>query len=382
MSVEVIDFGCRLNLAEGAAIAAHMANHDAQVVVNTCAVTSEAVRQARQAIRRISRERPGMPITVTGCAVHADAAKFSAMPQVTRVVQKELLRGPKPAVSGIGHARAFIEIQNGCDHSCTFCVTTLARGFSRSMAATDVIEAANAAVARGQQEVVLTGVDATSYRPSLAHLIKSILREVHDLPRLRLSSLDPAEIDDDLFDLLVSEPRIMPHVHLSLQSGDPMILKRMKRRHTPEQAVDLVKRLNSARPDIAIGADFIAGFPTETDAMHANSLAALDTCDIMFAHIFPYSPRPGTAAAKMPQTPVPVARARAAELRDAANNRQSAWMNTLVGETLSVLVERSRRVGHAANFATVDLMSPLPAGAVVDIKITGHKMGRLEGVPA
>ena len=260
MSVEVIDFGCRLNLAEGASIARDFAVGRDLIVINSCAVTAEAERQARQAVRRAARRRPDARIIVTGCAVTTDGDRLRAMPEVAAVIDKAALRGTAPAVSGPAHARAFIEVQNGCDHDCTFCVTTLARGASRSLDAAAIIAAVRAAVDRGHVEVVLTGVDVTSYRPSLAALVAAILRAVPALPRLRLSSLDPAEVDEALFDLIVGKARIMPHVHLSLQSGDALVLKRMKRRHGPAQAIDLVARLKAARPGIAIGADLIAGF--------------------------------------------------------------------------------------------------------------------------
>lgn len=382
MTVDVLDFGCRLNIAEGAAIRARLSGGAPQIVINSCAVTGEALRQARQAVRRSARARPGVPITVTGCAAITDRAAFAAMPEVAHVTPKERLRGDRPAVSDEGHARAFVEVQNGCDHDCTFCVTTIARGASRSFDTGVIVETIAKAVGAGQREVVLTGVDLTSYRPSLATLITVILREVPALPRLRLSSLDPAEIDDALFDLIAYEPRIMPHVHLSLQSGDPMILKRMKRRHSREQAVMLVERLKAARPDIAIGADLIAGFPTETDAMHANSRAIIDDCHIVFGHIFPYSPRPGTPAALMPQVALSIAKARAAGLRAANARRRSIWLRSLVGTTQKVLVERSGRRGHAANFATVDLSSARAQGSIVEVRITATNGETLTGDPA
>lgn len=382
MSAEVIDFGCRLNLAEGAAMQARFADGMQQVIVNSCAVTEEAVRQARQAVRRVARERPGVPIIVTGCAAETDGARFAAMPEVARVVPKHALRDATPAVSGAGHARAFVEIQNGCDHDCTFCVTTLARGKSRSLAMADIIAAVVAAVERGHREVVLTGVDLTSYRSSLGGLVAEILRQVPALPRLRLSSLDPAEVDAPLFALLADEPRVMPHVHLSLQSGDAMILKRMKRRHTPEQAIDLVRRLKAARPEIAVTADLIAGFPTETEEMHQNSLTILDACDIVSAHVFPYSPRPDTAAARMPQVATAIARARAAEIRVASASRQQGWLAGLVGSRQEVLVERNGITGHAPNFAAARFDAPQTRGSIVTARIAGTDGKTLLAMPA
>jgi threonylcarbamoyladenosine tRNA methylthiotransferase MtaB len=320
MTVDVVNFGCRLNIAEGEAIRAGWTSGDA-VIVNSCAVTAEAERQARQAVRRAARS--GKPVFATGCAVRLDPQKWS---EIAGVLPAR--RDSRPAVSGAQHARAFVEVQNGCDHDCTFCITRIARGPSRSLAPEAIVAAIRGVVDKGQQEVILTGVDLTSYEGGVASLVAGILRDVPSLPRLRLSSLDPAEVDAPLYDLLTNEARVMPHVHLSLQSGDDMILKRMKRRHSRAQAIDLVTRLKSARPEIAIGADLIAGFPTETEAMFANSRAIIDECDIVFGHIFPYSPRPGTAAALMPQVPPALAKARAAELRTTTAARKSAWLKS------------------------------------------------------
>jgi threonylcarbamoyladenosine tRNA methylthiotransferase MtaB len=362
MTVDVINFGCRLNIAEGEAIRAGWTGGDA-VIVNSCAVTAEAERQARQAVRRAARS--GKLVFATGCAVRLNPEKWS---EIAEVLPQR--RDAKPAVSGAGHARAFVEVQNGCDHDCTFCITRIARGPSRSLTPDAIVTAIQAAVENGQLEVILTGVDLTSYDGGLAALVARILSDVPDLPRLRLSSLDPAELDAPLFDLLSNEPRLMPHVHLSLQSGDDMILKRMKRRHSRAQAIDLVARLKSARPDIAIGADLIAGFPTETDAMFANSRAIIDECDIVFGHIFPYSPRPGTAAALMPQVPPAIAKARAADLRTGTAARKSAWLQSQVGSTARVLVERNGISGHAENFAQVTLPLSTP-GSIKTLRIAG-----------
>lgn len=373
MSVEVINFGCRLNIAEGEAIRAEWTGSDA-VIVNSCAVTAEAERQARQAVRRATRS--GARVFATGCAVRLDEAKWAGLAE-TLPRRASVLA----AVSGIRHARAFIEVQNGCDHACTFCVTRIARGPARSIAPEAVLAAVHAAVERGQREVILTGVDLTSYEGGLASLVARILREVPSLPRLRLSSLDPAEIDAPLFDLLTSKPRLMPHVHLSLQSGDDMILKRMRRRHSRAQAIDLVQRLKSARPEIAIGADLIAGFPTETDAMAANSRAILDACDIVFAHIFPYSPRPGTAAARMPQVAPAIAKARAAGLRPVAAARKARWLESQIGTEARVLVERDGISGHSENFASVAL-APSPPGSTQTVLITAISGDRLVAAPS
>ena len=370
MTLEVINFGCRLNIAEGEAIRSDWIDGDA-VLVNSCAVTAEAERQARQAIRRAARS--GKRVVATGCAVRLAPEKWSDIAEV--LPQRH---DPRPAVSGRHHARAFVEVQNGCDHDCTFCITRVARGPSRSLTPDAIISAIRDVVARGQQEVILTGVDLTSYDGGLAPLVSAILRDVPDLPRLRLSSLDPAEVDDPLFTLITTEPRIMPHVHLSLQSGDDMILKRMKRRHSRRQAIDLVARLKAARPEIAIGADLIAGFPTETEAMHANSRAIIDECDIVFGHIFPYSPRPGTAAARMPQVDPKIARARAADMRTTVAARKSVWLDTLIGTSQRVLVENNGMSGHIESFATIDLPRATP-GTVIDVMVAAHDGDRLTG---
>ncbi len=403
MTVKVLDFGCRLNIAEGATIGRLFDGWRSDVtVINGCAVTGEAMRQTAQAARRARRDRPGARVVVTGCAAQIDSKRFAAMPEVDLVLGNReklvvesyerigvnvgdvMAPAPRaqPMVSGRGQTRSFVEIQTGCDHRCTFCVIPYGRGNSASVPVAGVVEAIEAAVAAGQQEVVLTGVDLTSYRPSLAALVAAILRDVPALPRLRLSSLDPAEIDDALFELIAHEPRIMPHVHLSLQSGDPMILKRMKRRHTREQAVTLVERLKAARPDIAIGADLIAGFPTETDAMHASNASIIDACDIVFGHIFPYSPREGTPAARMPLVAHAVAKARAAELRAASARRRTKWLGGLIGTTHDVLVERSGLRGHAANFASVALTAPRQPGSVVRVRLTATDGDTLTGDPA
>jgi len=422
---ELITLGCRLNAAESEAMRRLAAGEDDLVIVNSCAVTNEAVRQTRQAIRRAKRARPDARVVVTGCAAQVDPGSFAAMPEVTRVIgnrekflaqsftptvraepvealpfssageerrtdlrqaqaERDFPFGANPAHSEIRvsdimavretaphlaagfaeRARAFVEVQNGCDHRCTFCIIPYGRGNSRSVPAGLLVESVKKLVDEGFEEVVLTGVDVTSYgpdlpgAPSLGMLIERILSRVPSLPRLRLSSLDCIEMDDRLFDLATSEPRFMPHLHMSFQSGDDLVLKRMKRRHCRAQAIETVARLKAKRPEIAIGADLIAGFPTETDAMHENSLRLIDECDVVMAHIFPFSPKNGTPAARMPQVPPAVAKERARGLREASARWREAWLQALVGTTQRVLVERDNGFGHAENFAPVQIKAP------------------------
>jgi threonylcarbamoyladenosine tRNA methylthiotransferase MtaB len=316
------------------------------------------------------------------------------MPEVAAILGNRDKRHDlsKPAVSGADHARAFVEVQNGCDHRCTFCIIPYGRGESRSIPAGAAIEAVKAAVGRGQQEVILTGVDLTSYgpdlpgSPTLGKLVERILCHVPALPRLRLSSLDSVEIDPLLEEIITSDPRVMPHLHLALQHGDDLILKRMKRRHNSAQAIELVERVKARRPEIAIGADIIAGFPTETEEMFNNSLILLDNCEIVFGHIFPFSPRPGTPAARMPQLDHAIIKARAGRLRAKAVTRKAAWLGSLIGTTQRTLIELDGQSGHAPNFARVRLESPLPAsnmrGTMIDLTITASDGQTLKGVPA
>jgi len=409
---EVITLGCRLNAAESEAMRALAADADDLVIVNSCAVTNEAVRQTRQAIRRARRARPDARILVTGCAAQVEPERFAAMPEVDAVVGNRekfdlgaFLPGERVRVSDImavreiaphlaagfaERARAFVEVQNGCDHRCTFCIIPYGRGNSRSAPAGMVIDRVKALVDRGFNEIVLTGVDITSYGPdlpggsSLGELVARILRHVPDLPRLRLSSLDCIEIDARLCELIAHEPRLMPHLHMSFQAGDDMVLKRMKRRHSRAQAIETVARLKAARPELAIGADLIAGFPTETHAMHENSLRLIDECDIVMGHIFPFSPKRGTPAARMPQVPPPVVKARARALREASARRNRAWLESLVGTRQKVLVERDAR-GHAENFAPVRLDGPAgrdETGQIVEAHITGIDNDMLIGARA
>jgi threonylcarbamoyladenosine tRNA methylthiotransferase MtaB len=412
---ELITLGCRLNIAESDAMRALAADQDDLVIVNSCAVTAEAVRQTRKAIRRARLTRPDARIIVTGCAAQIEPETFARMPEVTRVVGNNEKYDPSsfrhsresgnpassspsqgsgiPAFAGMtvtNHTRAFVEVQNGCDHACTFCIIPQGRGASRSVPAGLVIDRIKRLVDEGFSEIILTGVDVTSYgpdlpgAPTLGMLVERILRHVPMLPRLRLSSLDSVEIDDRLFELATAEPRLMPHLHLSLQSGDDMILKRMKRRHSRADAIETVARLKSARPEIAIGADIIAGFPTETEAMFENSLRLIDECDIVLGHIFPYSPRQGTPAARMPQVDPTVAKARAKRLREASDKRRKAWLQALVGTVQNVLVERDGQSGHAENFARVQLPcgGNDKVGKIIPTRISAVSGSTLTGLPA
>jgi len=403
----VISLGCRLNRAESEAIKA-INNGRNIVVVNTCAVTTNAVNESRSAIRRARRDHPTAELIVTGCAAQIDPDSFAAMPEVDRiignaeklsatawsstapVVMQDIMAVQRtadyPVAQLSSHARAFVEVQNGCDHRCTFCIIPFGRGNSRSVPADNVVARISEIIEQGHLEIVLTGVDLTSYgsdlpgAPSLASLVERLLREVPNLARLRLSSLDSIEIDDHLLNLIMWEDRLMPHLHLSLQAGDDMILKRMKRRHSRRDAIRIVERIKAARPETAIGADLIAGFPTETDAMFANTLALLDDCDIVHAHIFPYSPRAGTPAARMPPVDPAIRKRRAAILRTAALNRRNAWLSTMIGTTQSVLVERPGTGGHAPNFADVRWEGSAAIGSIQPVQITGVDAGMLTGV--
>jgi len=401
-AVEVITLGCRLNACESQAIREQALADGARgvVVVNTCAVTSEAVRQARQMIRKARRQNPDARLVVTGCAAQIDSASFAAMPEVDLVLgNAEKVRpgalidpGPRVRVGDImaadlalGHplggmgdrARAHVEIQNGCDHRCTFCVIPFGRGPSRSVPAGLVVDHVARLSAAGYNEIVLTGVDLTSWgadlpgAPTLGGLVKRILKGVPGLPRLRLSSIDAAEIDDDLLDCLAIEPRLMPYLHLSLQSGDDMILKRMKRRHSRDQALRLIDAARRARPDIAVGADIIAGFPTESEAAFANSLSLIAQAGLAFVHVFPYSPRSGTPAARMPRVEPAIVKSRAAALRQAGDQALSRHLQSLVGRTTRSLVERPGRA-RAEDFTEITFEGEAAAGSVLEGAIVGH----------
>jgi threonylcarbamoyladenosine tRNA methylthiotransferase MtaB len=411
MALDVVTFGCRLNTYESEAMrhAAGAAGFDDVVIVNTCAVTGEAVRQARQAIRRLRRERPHARIVVTGCAAQTEPEAFAAMEEVDRVVGNgEKLHaaswvstraalagevaGGKLAVADImavketaphlvdgldGRVRAFVQVQNGCDHRCTFCIIPYGRGPSRSVPMGAVVAQVRRLVDNGYREVVLTGVDITSYggdlpgAPRLGRLVKQILKHVPELDRLRLSSIDSIEADDDLIDALATEPRLMPHLHLSLQAGDDLILKRMKRRHARADAVAFCERVRRLRPDVAFGADLIAGFPTETEAMFARSLDLVDDCGLAHLHVFPFSPRPGTPAARMPQVARAVVKERARRLREKGAAALAQRLAAEVGARRQVLVE-SGGVGRTGQFMPVRLAAPAEPGTIRDVAIAGH----------
>ncbi|MEQ8440355.1 MAG: tRNA (N(6)-L-threonylcarbamoyladenosine(37)-C(2))-methylthiotransferase MtaB [Alphaproteobacteria bacterium] len=410
-SPHVVTFGCRLNAFESEAIGELVteAGRDDVIVVNTCAVTAEAERQARQTIRKLRREHPEKEILVTGCAAQISPETYGAMPEVSRVIgnreklEAETYGGEARAriavddimsveetaghlISGFGgRARAFVQVQNGCDHRCTFCVIPYGRGNSRSVPAGAVIEQIRVLVENGVQEVVLSGVDITSYgpdlpgSPTLGQLVRRILKLVPELPRLRISSIDCIEMDDDLLRVIAEEERLMPHLHLSLQAGDDMILKRMKRRHLRDEAIALTRRLKELRPDTVFGADLIAGFPTETDAMFENTLSIVDECDLTWLHVFAYSERPGTPAARIPnQVPKPLRKERAARLRTAGEAAAERYMQTLIGKMAHVLVEQND-TGHTEGFAPVRVEGGAPDGAILPVRLTGVSDGRLVG---
>ena len=380
---EVISLGCRLNLSESEDLRAMLADEEGLVVVNSCAVTNEAVRQTRQAIRKARRDHPDARLIVTGCAAEVERAALAALPEVDGLLSNQSKLDPRAwniAAKADGsqsssHTRAFIAVQNGCDHACTFCIIPQGRGTSRSSPVDRALREVERHLAYGAREVVLTGVDLTSWghdlpgQPRLGKLVAALLDAFPDLPRLRLSSVDGIEIDAELFELLAHEPRVMPHVHLSLQHGDDLILKRMKRRHLRHHAVDLVQRLQELRPELAIGADLIAGFPTESEAAHAANISIIRELRIVHGHVFPYSARLGTAAARMPQTAASTIKLRAAELRKAVADVRAVWLRDLIGKPQQVLAERDG-TGHAPNFARVHLPPGIQAGTIVTVTPT------------
>ncbi len=412
---QVITLGCRLNSYESEVMRGHaeQAGLEGAVIVNTCAVTAEAVRTARQTIRRAAKDQPDAPIIVTGCAAQIDADMFADMPEVTRVIGNDekmqaetwrpvdLLGGTEKVrvndimsveetaghlIDGMeGRARAYVQVQNGCDHRCTFCIIPYGRGNSRSVPAGDVVRMIQRLVETGHYEVVLTGVDLTSWgsdlpgAPQLGNLVQRILKLVPDLEQLRISSIDAIEMDEALFETM-SDPRVAPFMHLSLQHGDNLILKRMKRRHSREQAIELANRLREIRPDMALGADIIAGFPTETEAAFENSLRLIEECQITFLHAFPYSPRPGTPAARMPQLEKSVIKARAARLREVGQAALVRHFETYSGREADVLIERDA-TGRLPDFTPVSFDAcTAEAGRPIRAQIIGHDQTRLKAV--
>ncbi|MBW8785146.1 MAG: MiaB/RimO family radical SAM methylthiotransferase [Novosphingobium sp.] len=389
MSVEVVTLGCRMNLAESERLRVLLADAGDITVVNSCAVTAEAARDTRRAIRRARRARPNARLLVTGCAAEIDRAVIAAMPEVDGIVANAAKLDPRawnaPA-SGhavtAAHTRAFIAVQNGCDHACTFCVIPQGRGPSRSQPVAAVLRQVEPHLGAGAREVVLTGVDLTAWgedlpnRPRLGSLVTALLGTFPELPRLRLSSLDGIEIDVELTELIAAEPRVMPHLHLSLQHGDDLILKRMKRRHRRADALALVAGLRERRPEIAIGADLMAGFPTENAEAHGANLSIVCELGIVHGHVFPYSSRPGTAAVRMPQVATETIRTRAAELRAAVAAERARWHQSLLGRPQRVLAERDG-TGHGESFARVCLPASTPAGRIVTLTPTRIAQGLL-----
>lgn len=411
---DIITFGCRLNAYESEVMRdeAEKAGLENAVIFNTCAVTAEATRQARQAIRRARKENPDARIIVTGCAAQTDPKMFAAMPEVDLVLgNQEKLDARNYRFADFGLAgeervkvndimavretalhmiegfsertRAFVQIQNGCDHRCTFCIIPFGRGNSRSVAAGEAVEQIRRLVANGYSEIVLSGVDITSWgadlpgSPRLGNLVRRILKAVPELKRLRLSSIDSIEADPDLMQAIAEEERLMPHLHLSLQAGDDMILKRMKRRHLRDHSISFCEEVRKLRPDIVFGADIIAGFPTETEAMFENSLKIVEECGLTYLHVFPFSPRPGTPAARMPQLAKPVIQERARQLRERGKQRLDAFLGQEVGTSRSILIE-TESTGRTEHFAAVKFVQRMNAGAIVRAMVTGRGTDHLE----
>ncbi|MGD9543436.1 MAG: MiaB/RimO family radical SAM methylthiotransferase [Methylocystis sp.] len=372
-TAEIVSFGCRLNAVESQELAKAHASARETIVVNTCAVTGEATRQARQAIRRLHRERPEAEIVVGGCAARLDPQGFAKIDGVTRVLAEH---APNRALTSVEGTRGLLAVQNGCNHRCTFCIIPFGRGAARSASPHEVLAQARALVASGKKEIVLTGVDLTSYGVdlgdawTLGRLVRQLLRQLPELERLRLSSVDCIEIDDDLIAACAEDSRLCPHLHLSLQSGDDVILKRMKRRHARADAIRLCSALRNARPDIVFGADFIVGFPTETEEMFAATLDLVDACGLTHLHVFPFSARPGTPAARMPQVAPQIAKARAARLREKGDEALRRHLDAQTGRTLRLLTERGD-TARAADF-TLARTPGVEAGLMIDALCTGH----------
>ncbi len=394
---ELITFGCRLNTYESEVMRDHAKNAGLEnaIIVNTCAVTKEAERQARQTIRRTAKKNPNAKIIVTGCSAQINPEIYAKIEGVTSVIGNDVkleastwksLGGEKILVNDImsvtetashlvegfeGRARAFIQVQNGCDHRCTFCIIPYGRGNSRSVPIGAIVEQVRTLVEQGYKEIVLTGVDVTSYgpdlpgKPTFGQMIRRVLALVPELPRLRLSSLDPVEIDEDLWRLIAEEPRLMPHLHLSAQAGDDMILKRMKRRHLRQDIIDVAKRARDLRPDMAFGADIIAGFPTETDEMFENTRRIIEEADLVYCHIFPYSEREGTPAARMPQVEHALRKERAAILRETADKQHVNFLRNQINKIHQIIVEKEN-FGHTENFTPVRFDGIAEVGALVN----------------
>ncbi|WEK04287.1 MAG: tRNA (N(6)-L-threonylcarbamoyladenosine(37)-C(2))-methylthiotransferase MtaB [Candidatus Devosia phytovorans] len=414
MAVETLTFGCRLNAFEAAVMKAEAekAGLDNAIIINTCAVTAEAVRQAKKAVRKARKDNPAARIIVTGCAAQTEARSFGDMHEVDLVIgnnDKMQAESYRPMVFGTplndkvqvndimsvretaghmiegmdSHTRAFVQVQNGCDHRCTFCIIPFGRGPSRSVPMGLVVEQVKKLVANGYREVVLTGVDITSYGPdlpgnlTLGKLVQAILRHVPDLPRLRISSIDSIEADEALYDVVASDRRLMPHLHLSLQSGDDMILKRMKRRHSRADALEIVSKLRTLRPDMVFGADIITGFPTETEAMFENTLRIVSEADLTYLHVFPYSPREGTPAARMPQVSGSIARKHAGRLRAEGLRQVEKLCVSRIGKVENVLTERGG-IGRTEQFLPV-YTPDMPPGELRTMRITGTSDGHLIG---
>lgn len=411
MTIDVVNFGCRLNSYEGEVIReqAKKAGLEGAIIFNSCAVTAEAERQVRQAIRKARRENPDAKIIVTGCSAQVHPDDYTNMPEVDRVLgnmekleaqhydlnfstektQVNDIMSVKETASHLitsfeGRARAFVQVQNGCDHRCTFCIIPFGRGPSRSAAIGEIVEQVRVLVEKGFSEVVLTGVDISDYgkdlpgNPTLGQMTRRLLAMVPELPRLRISSIDPAEVDDDLMRLIAEEPRLMPHMHLSLQAGDDMVLKRMKRRHTRQQAIDFCHRVRELRPDAVFGADIIAGFPTETDEMFENTLAVIDEVGLIYPHVFPYSARSGTPAAKMPQVAKELRKERAARLRAAGERQLGNYLGKQVGKVVPVLFEKEG-MGRTEHFAPVMVKDAHAVGGICNVALRSADAESLQG---
>lgn len=414
-NITVINFGCRLNIYEGEVIKQQAAEAGLEnaLIFNSCAVTAEAERQVRQSIRKARKENPSAKIIVTGCGAQINPKQYADMAEVDSVIgneeklkketynflntQHSTLNTQKALVNDImsvretashmvasfeGKARAFVQVQNGCDHRCTFCIIPFGRGNSRSVPMGEVVAQVRELVAADYNEVVLTGVDISDYgkdlpsSPTLGQMCKRLLALVPDLARLRISSIDAVEVDEDLLALFANEPRLMPHIHISLQAGDDMVLKRMKRRHNRRDIIDFCHKLRALRPDVVFGADIIAGFPTETDEMFENTLALVRETGLIYLHVFPYSARSGTPAAKMPQVPKEIRKKRAAKLRAAGEENLAKYLQTQIGKTLPILVEKAN-IGRTEHFAMVELDTPQEAGSIIEAKITSATATKL-----